>query len=286
MRDSARLRGRFVDGSRGALAVVMWTPPPGVAARFAVLHVPAAFEEMNKSRRMVALQARAFAAAGGCVVSYDPSGTGDSAGDHGEATWARWRDDAAAAWTFMRNEFPVPGVLWGLRLGALLAASVAADAHFAPSALLLWQPVASGATYFNQFLRLAAASEIAGRTGPARDGKMLRTTLAAGGSVEIAGYAVHADLVTGCSTVNLDAVALPGCPVIWRESSPGAPVEASAWAQKIAQRWEAAGVPVDLSAVSGPSFWASAEIEESPALIAATTEAVTRQIAPALAVVH
>ena len=46
------------------------------------------------------------------------------------------------------------------------------------------------------------------------------------------------------------------------------------------------GVPVDLSAVSGPSFWASAEIEESPALIAATTEAVTRQIAPALAVVH
>ena len=173
MRDSARLRGRFVDGSRGALAVVMWTPPPGVAARFAVLHVPAAFEEMNKSRRMVALQARAFAAAGGCVVSYDPSGTGDSAGDHGEATWARWRDDAAAAWTFMRIEFPVPGVLWGLRLGALLAASMAADARFEPSALLLWQPVASGATYFNQFLRLAAASEIAGRTGPARDGKML-----------------------------------------------------------------------------------------------------------------
>jgi len=286
MRNAVRLRGQFIDGSHAALAAVIWTPPPDVPPRFAVLHVPAAFEEMNKSRRMVALQARAFAAAGGCVVAYDPSGTGDSAGDHGEATWARWRDDAAAAWAFIRHEFPLPCVLWGSRLGALLTASVAADARFAPSALLLWQPVASGATYANQFLRLAAAAEIAGRAGPARDGKMLRATLAAGGSVDIAGYTVHPDLISGCGTVNLEAVALPVCPVIWRETSPGAPAEASAWAQKIAQRWNAAGVPVDLSAVSGPSFWASVEIEESPALIAATTESVTRQIAVASAVAH
>jgi exosortase A-associated hydrolase 2 len=286
MRNAVRLRGRFIEGSRTSLAAVIWTPPPGVAPRFAVLHVPAAFEEMNKSRRMVALQARAFAAAGGCVVAYDPSGTGDSAGDHGEATWVRWRDDAAAAWAFVRNEFSLPGVLWGLRLGALLTASVAADVRFGPSALLLWQPVASGATYVNQFLRLAAASEIAGRAGPARDGRTLRATLAAGGSVDIAGYTVHPDLVAGCGTVNLEAVALPACPVIWRESSPDAPGNLSAWAQKIAQRWDAAGVPVDVRAVRGPSFWASVEIEESPALIEATTESVTRQIIVPSAVTH
>ncbi|HKP66215.1 MAG TPA: hydrolase 2, exosortase A system-associated, partial [Casimicrobiaceae bacterium] len=140
MASAARLRGRFIDGPSGALAVVVFTPPPDVPARFCVLHIPAAFEEMNKSRRMIALQARAFAAAGGCVVVFDPSGTGDSAGEHVDATWARWRDDATAAWSFMRGEFSLPSVLWGLRLGALLGASIATNPRISPSALLLWQP--------------------------------------------------------------------------------------------------------------------------------------------------
>jgi hypothetical protein len=74
--------------------------------------------------------------------------------------------------------------------------------------------------------------------------------------------------------------------VIWRESTPDAPVNLSAWAQKIAQRWDAAGVPVDVRPVRGPSFWASVEIEESPALIEATTESVTRQIIVPSAVTH
>ena len=54
MRNAVRLRGQFIDGSHAALAAVIWTPPPDVPPRFAVLHVPAAFEEMNKSRRMLA----------------------------------------------------------------------------------------------------------------------------------------------------------------------------------------------------------------------------------------
>jgi hypothetical protein len=149
-------------------------------------------------------------------------------------------------------------------------------------ALLLWQPVASGATFFNQMLRIATASDIGGRGG-SRDIKTLRATLAAGHPVEIAGYELHPDLVAGCAAVELGTVAVPDCPVIWRESTPDAPARTSAWASTVVQRWQHAGTHVDLHAVSGPSFWASAELEESPALIAATTDAVTRQVGSALA---
>lgn len=279
MTGGARVRGQFIDGPWGPLAAVIFAPPPDVSARFCVLHIPAAFEEMNKSRRMVALQARAFAAAGGCTIVFDPTGTGDSAGEHADATWARWRDDAMAAWAFMRDEFPLPAVLWGLRLGALLGASIATDPRISPSALLLWQPVNSGATYFNQFLRLAAASAIGNGSG---DVKTLRATLAAGQPVEIAGYELHPDLVAGCAAIELGTVAVPRCPVIWRESSPDTSPETSPWAANIARRWQQSGAHVDLQAVRGPSFWASAELEESPALIAATTDAVTRHVDSAL----
>lgn len=278
--------GRFIGAAEAPLAAVVWKPPPGIPVRFAVLHVPAAFEEMNKARRMVAEQARAFARVGGCVVAYDPSGTGDSPGDHADATFARWRDDAICAWSFIRAEFPVPRVLWGLRLGALLAASLASDEGVAPSVVLLWQPVASGRTFFNQFLRLAAAAEIAGRASATSADKSIRKRLDAGAVVDVAGYGVHPELVSGASALSLDSIAVPKCAVVWRESTANLPAEPPAMAVTTANRWSVAGARVDLRAVTGPSFWAAAEIEESPALIAATTDAVTREIALTSAAAH
>jgi pimeloyl-ACP methyl ester carboxylesterase len=74
-------------------------------------------EEMNKSRRMAALQSRALAAQGYAVLQIDLFGCGDSGGDFATrrgrngATTSR-RDAMAAA--------RVSGAitLWGLRLGA------------------------------------------------------------------------------------------------------------------------------------------------------------------------
>ena len=70
---------------------------PAGASRGAVVHVPAFAEEMNKSRRMASLQARALAAQGWHVLQLDLLGTGDSEGDFGDATWADWMDDVAEA---------------------------------------------------------------------------------------------------------------------------------------------------------------------------------------------
>src|SRR5215472_18869506 len=80
-----------------------------------VVFVPPFAEEMNLSRRMVALQARMLAAAGVSVLLVDLYGTGDSAGDFSEARWALWVEDvlAAADWLEIREQTPT--ALWGLR---------------------------------------------------------------------------------------------------------------------------------------------------------------------------
>jgi len=53
-------------------------------------------EEMNKSRRMAALQARALAGQGWAVLLPDLLGCGDSPGDKGDARWTAWVDDSVA----------------------------------------------------------------------------------------------------------------------------------------------------------------------------------------------
>ena len=68
------------DAGRAGQRFCVFHPAQGVP-RGAVVHVPALFEEMNKSRRMVALQARTLAAAGFAVLRIDLHGCGDSSGE-------------------------------------------------------------------------------------------------------------------------------------------------------------------------------------------------------------
>lgn len=78
-------------------------------------------DEMNKSRRMVALQAKAFAAMGFGVLQIDLFGCGDSAGEFGNAHWDIWKQDLGIARSWLENRITAPVSLWGLRLGILLA---------------------------------------------------------------------------------------------------------------------------------------------------------------------
>lgn len=172
----------------------LWHLPPG-KPRSGIVYLPPFAEEMNRSRAVVARQARAFAAAGHAVLQMDLYGCGDSAGDFGEASWARWRSDAHAAITLMRDRFDVPLCLWGLRSGALLAGEVARELD-QDLALLLWQPVLSGKQHLQQFLRLNLAAEIL-------DGKAQGSTetllarLDAGQAIEVAGYILAPALAQG-----------------------------------------------------------------------------------------
>ena len=254
-------------------------PPSGVPSQYAALYVPPAGDEMNKSRRTVALQARNLASHGATVAILDPRGTGDSAGEYRDATWKGWREDVEFAWDWLGKTACAPRLLWGSRLGGLLAADLVAGGAIAPHALLLWQPVVSGTSFFTQWLRIASAQQLTGGGGRG-DTKSLRRALDSGVHVEVGGYELNPGLVSGAEAVSLAALDVTSCAVIWREVSPADPPTLSPAAESAASRWRAAGARVDIAPIMGASFWASQEIVEAHALIEDTTKVITQVLSP------
>jgi uncharacterized protein len=242
---------------------------PAGAARGALVFAPPFAEEMNKSRRMVALQARALAAAGWHVLLADPQGTGDSEGDFGDARWANWIEDMAAARAWLAAQAGMEPWLWGLRSGALLAAALAAQR--VPAGLLLWQPVLSGRQHLQQFLRLKAGAEwLASERAAKEDAKPL-AALQAGQAVEVAGYRLDPALALPLAEA---AFAVPAAlpRLVWLEVSARADATVSPASQRVLTALPA-GVG-QAAVVQGPSFWQALEIETAPALIDATLKAL------------
>jgi len=73
----------FLPGRRGPL-FALWFDPDAAGDQ-AILVVPPFAEELNKSRRMLALQGKSLARAGRGLLAVDLHGTGDSAGEFIEA---------------------------------------------------------------------------------------------------------------------------------------------------------------------------------------------------------
>lgn len=265
-------------GHPGAAPFFLDTPD---GARFCIYHAPAGAccgallyvhpfaEEMNRSRRMAALQARALAARGIGVLLLDLHGCGDSAGDFGDAGWDGWLRDIAVARAWLEARLARTAGLWGLRVGALLALQHAQQAPVAPERLLLWQPVTAGAGYLNGFLRLRLAGELLAGGSERGGTKALRQALGAGESLEIAGYTLHPRLAAGLDAADARAGA-PRCPVDWFEVAPGAGRQPPPAAVNVADTWQTQGNRVVLRMVEGPQFWAAPETVDCPALIAAT----------------
>ena len=252
-------------------------------ARFCVLHSPngtslGAFvyvhpfaEEMNKSRRMAALQARALAAAGWFVLQIDLLGCGDSDGEFGDATWSRWVDDVVEAAAWLRNRCGCVPVLWGMRLGCLLAREAAQRIESSQD-LVFWQPVRSGRQFLQQFLRLKLANQLfLGNDRERLRTEDLRVQLTRGDAVEISGYMLSPDLALGMDASELVPTGIPAR-VAWLEvlATPELPPAV----KNRVQAWQAAGAKVDLRAIVGPAFWQTQELAESPELIGATLAAV------------
>ena len=244
---------------------------PAAPARGAVVHVHAWCEEMNKSRRMVAMQSRALAAAGFAVLQIDLLGCGDSAGDFGDATWDDWLDDVAAAQRWMRERYEAPMWLWGLRAGCLLAAQ-AATRDDERCNFLFWQPVTAGKTHLQQFLRLkAAAALMDGQNKGVVDA--LKRDLAQGRSVDIAGYTMNAALASGLESARLSPPRAGGR-LVWLEVSTRVDATPSAATETALQAWRDGGFDVHHSHVEGPMFWQTTEIEDAAALVAASADAM------------
>jgi exosortase A-associated hydrolase 2 len=252
--------------------------PPAGPTRGALLYVHPFAEELNRARRMAALQARAFAAAGHAVLQIDLAGCGDSSGDFGDARWELWKADLALAAAWLRARTDAPLRLWGLRLGALLALDYARAAAHPVAGMLLWQPVLKGSTYLTQFLRLRLAWALLA-DGEAGGGTAeLRAALLAGEPLEIAGYDLDPRLARALDALDpLDAFR-PACPVDWIEAVTQAGAEPSPGAARAAAAWRGAGVDLRLHPVHSAPFWTTTEITESAAWLDAGTAALEARL--------
>lgn len=237
-----------------------------------ILYLHPFAEEMNKSRRMAALQARAMAVAGYCVLQIDLLGCGDSSGDFADATWRAWQEDVLLAYRWLRTQSQAPLTLWGLRAGCMLAASIAVDLP-EPANFIFWQPVVYGKQHWQQFMRLKIAGELGSGQAKAVTEK-LRQQFAAGQPVEIAGYSVSPGLVAGLEAAELQPPSVQPGKVTWFELSMRDDATLAPVSQKCIEQWKASGFNIQAGAICGPGFWQTAEIEDAPELIAATLAAL------------
>jgi exosortase A-associated hydrolase 2 len=275
-RTLAALSAFFLPTAPGQRFCVLHTPPDGREPRFAIVYLHAFAEEMNKSRRMAALQARRLAAEGAAVLHVDLFGCGDSSGEFGEARWDIWRRDVRAAAGWLSQRYRVPLTLWGLRLGAALAAEAAQDASLGVDRLLLWQPITHGGHFLSQFLRLRVASEMLTSGAANTAVRELVEALRRGEAPEIVGYELNATLASAIEQLNLEQLRPLARRVDWLEVAGDRNLPIRPASRRVLEAWEGAGLRIDSTQAVGDSFWSTMDITECPELLELTMEAFRR----------
>jgi exosortase A-associated hydrolase 2 len=160
-----------------------------------------------------------------------------------------------------------------LRLGALLAADVAAVDPDRIVCLVFWQPVLSGDRYLTQFLRLRIAATM--DRGPDREAtKDLRGRLSQGEALEIAGYELAPALAESIASLQLQGHVnrLGRLPISWLEVASDEQPALTPSSLQIAGMLEQQGHPLLAKSVSGEPFWAVQEITLAPNLLQATDD--------------
>jgi exosortase A-associated hydrolase 2 len=229
-------------------------------------------DEMNKSRRMAAMQARAFAAMGFSVLQIDLFGCGDSSGEFRDARWDIWKHDLAVAKRWIENRASSPASLWGLRLGALLALDFAKSSGDSFDQIILWQPVINGELFLNQFLRLQMAKEIFTDASMEKtSGKnKLRNRLANGETLEIAGYELTSSLAAAIDNLKAAELIVTKGAIHWFEIVAEAGRSMVPAGTNVITEWRRKGIDPKVHLVPCVPFWATQEISECPELVSAT----------------
>lgn len=244
-----------------------------------VLVVPGFNEEMNRCRSMVTIQAQALARLGIGSMVVDLYGTGESDGEYGDARWEAWLEDVNRAIGWLDGQ---PGgciALLGIRLGFPLAVSALRDDQ-KNRALIAWQPVVDGKAYFTQFMRMKMATNLDRTDIPKETTGGMRAQLAAGNSIEIAGYKIHPELASAIDNLKLDEIIPPDeSRVAWFEKAGGAEGVLSPASEKLIEGWQQAGKTTEVILFDGPAFWALYDRLPAPDLVSKTSDWV-QQLRP------
>ena len=262
----------FLLGTKGKLFSLFFSPITSQKFKTAILFVPPFAEELNKSRRMIAMQSRKFAELNYPVLVVDLYGTGDSEGDFSEATWETWISDLQHAVRWL-SELGVKNlIIWCLRTGALLALHRLQQFEIPVSTLVLWQPVIKGSGFITQFLRLRLAADIISERNK-NSLVSLREQFDNGHNVEISGYSLSAELYQGLNKGDLFAANLQGVnKIIYFELATSADRPFSAPTKKIIEKWKNENIDMVAEIVMGEQFWSTPEIAVAPNLIESTSK--------------
>ncbi len=213
-----------VEAGGEQLPCVFRGPPDGIP----LLILPPLFEEMNRTRRLIALTTARLAMMGVRSCLPDLPGTGDHEDGPDAMDWSRWRAALAALSATLSSEAGGTPHLFAVRGGALLAD--AAPGH----SLYRLAPPANGVKPLRDLFRARAAAdrEAGARTTVAT----LEALSEAGDTIEAAGYAIGPALAAALRSApllapdiptrtvatapgpNIDAV-MEGAPV-WRQADP------------------------------------------------------------------
>ena len=173
--------------------------------RAAVICHPWGAEYLHAHRSLRQLAVK-LSLAGFHTLRFDYFGTGDSAGDMTDTDLAGWENDIETAMEELKDSTGAKRVvLAGLRLGATLAASVAAKRPKEVAALILWDPIVSGEAYL-QSLGLFRKPKLGYGKGP------IRRPAKVGGGYEILGFPLTAEMMQQYKAIDLTAQ-LPKLPV-------------------------------------------------------------------------
>lgn len=237
--------------------------------RGCVLIAPPFAEELNKSRRMLALAAERIAAAGFAVLHVDCFGCGDSSGDFADATWDEWIADLQRGYDWLASRYDRPFWILGVRAGALLAVETLPHLERSPN-LVFWQPVVSGGQYLMQFLRLKFASEFIGDGSKQSSTRALVEQLAAGELLEIAGYSVTQKLATALGKSELRLPHGFNGNIACFEIVTSVRNELRPALRTCVELWRGSGLNVVTKNLTGVQFWQTQQITEAPEVIDAT----------------
>lgn len=269
----------FMDAPAGRVFAVHHRPRDPANIRGHVLCVPPFNEEMNRSRSMMSLQAKALAALGLGTLVIDLHGTGDSEGDYRDARWDGWLDDLRAAKRWLSAQAGGLRAILGVRLGAILAAQIHAEMDASGVALVLWQPVLDGKVHLTQFFRVRMAAQLDRPELAKETTASMRQQLQLGQTVEVAGYEIHPELAKAMDGARMmDHKLAAGASVLWLENASQDQAEMSPASKSALLAWEAAGVQADADTYLGPAFWQVHERVIAPALIERTSSWLGRKV--------
>jgi exosortase A-associated hydrolase 2 len=266
----------FIPSVPGSLFCIYFAAA-GTTTNRAIIHIPAFAEEMNKSRRMVNLQARSLAELGCSVLLVDLYGTGDSAGDFSEANWEIWLQNIADAISWLKQQGVTRIDLWGLRTGNLLAMDFAARHPQEIEHLLCWHPVLNGETFMNQFLRLRIVAAVMDNNASREKTSELKQRLLNGESIEVAGYVLHPELAKPIMALHAEQLDLKQlAEIAIFEVISGENIPVSSITSKLLSVHHKKSVNSSLTKVAGDPFWIGQEIKVNQELIKLSTDKVAQ----------